>query len=214
MTSKHSVPLINHSYTDWLLVGGVPLGIQRATTKGRWSSTGHTTWHYQGSVELHMAGHTHSCQRWCKPSLEARHTTTTATPDSTTPVKQNMFHYNSGQTFGCVDKAGRIYAVVDYCIGQSPVHHRCSFEKHNCTGIVSFLSPPISILFHLFLVPVPSPLDSHVVSTPHSHTVSPPCSHIVSCPRSLIWYQLSTSILFHYQFPLLASSQHQVGMKS
>lgn len=190
MTSKHSVPLINHNYTGWLLVGGVPLGTQRATTKGRWSSTrlGTAVW---------------MCQGWCKPSLEARHTTTTATPDSTTPVKQNMFDYNSGQTFGCVDKAGRIYAVVHYCIGQSPVHHRCSFEKHSCTGILSVLSPPIPILFHLFLVPIPSPLDSHVVSPPHSHTVSPPCSHTVSCPRSRTitsWFSYGISSPLPYCF--------------
>jgi len=181
MTSKHSVPLINHSYTDWLLVGGVPLGTQRATTKGRWSST----W-----LGTRIAVRDGANPPW-KPGTPS----TTATPDSTTPVKQNMFHYNSGQTFGCVDKAGRIYAVVDCCIGQSPAHHRCSFEKHNCTGIVSFLSPPIPILFHLFLVPIPSLLDSHVVSPPHSHTVSCPCSRTITS-----WFSYGISSPLSYCF--------------
>lgn len=200
-------------------VSGVPLCTQCATTKGRWSSTGHTTCHYQGSVEFHWAhnvslprvgGAPHGWAQLCgcvrdgaNPLWKPGTPFTTATLDSTTPVKQNMFHYNSGQTFGCVDKAGRIYAVVDYCIRQSPAHHCCSFEKHNCTGIVSFLSPPIPILFHLLLIPIPSPLDSHVVSPPHSRTVSPPCSHTVSRPRSCTitsWFSYGISSPLPYCF--------------
>ena len=114
---------------------------------------------------------------------------TTATLDSTTPVKQNMFHYNSGQTFGCVDKAGRIYAVVDYCIRQSPAHHRCSFEKHNCTGIVSFLSPPIPILFHLLLIPIPTLFLAHYNGNEVINSV------ILPAPQNTCMYSTVTGAL-------------------